>query len=83
MPKLSIIGILEKLSKSDPLRYMTNDKNEKTRFCRILTPSVPYPEFFFWAYRYMYRDRNFKESIEECTLRQTDRQKLWLYLAAF
>ena len=43
---------------------------------------VPYPEFF-WAYRYMYRDRDFNESIGEQTIRQTDQQKLWLYLAAF
>ena len=41
MSKLSIKGILEKLdklSKSNKLRYMTNgSKNKKTKFCRILT----------------------------------------------
>ena len=41
MSKLSIIGILEKLdklSKSNPLIYMTNgSKNKKTNFCFILT----------------------------------------------
>ena len=31
----------------------------------------------------MYRDRDFNESIGERTVKQTDRQKLWLYLAAF
>ena len=40
--KLSIKGILEnldKLNKSNPLRYMVNGiKNKKTKFCRILTP---------------------------------------------
>ena len=29
----------------------------------------------------MYQDRDFNESIGERTVRQTDRQKLWLYLA--
>ena len=43
---------------------------------------VLYPEFF-WACRYMYRERDFNKSIGEPTVRQTDRQKLWLYLAAF
>ena len=41
MSKLSIKGILEKLdklSKSNKLRYMTNgSKNKKTKFCHILT----------------------------------------------
>ena len=31
----------------------------------------------------MYRHRDFNESIGERTVKQTDRQKLWLYLAAF
>ena len=31
----------------------------------------------------MYRDLDFNESIGERTAWQTDRQKLWLYLAAF
>ena len=38
---------------------------------------------FFWAYWYMYRDQDFHKSIGECTIRQKDRQKLKLYLAAF
>ena len=42
---------------------------------------VPYESF--WTYRYMYRHRDFKESIGERTVRQTDQQKLWPYLAAF
>ena len=64
------------------------DPNEaKTAFCGLevlhnCTITVPYPEFF-WAYRYMYRDRDFNESIGEHTVKQTDRQKLWLYLATF
>ena len=37
----------------------------------------------FWGYWYMYRGRDFKESIGECTVRQTDQQKLCLYLATF
>ena len=28
-------------------------------------------------------DQYFNESIGECTVMQTDQQKLWLYLAAF
>ena len=48
----------------------------------MLVVAVPCPEFF-WAYWYMHRDRDFKKSIGEHTIRQTDRQKLWLYLAAF
>ena len=40
--KLLIIGIfenLDKLNKSDPLRYMANgSKNNETKFCHILTP---------------------------------------------
>ena len=40
-----------------------------------LIKSVPYPELF-WAYRYMYRDRDFNESIGEPTMRQTVRHKL-------
>ena len=47
-----------------------------------MNTTVPYPEFF-WAYRYMYWDRDFNESIGECTVKQTDQQKLWLYLTAF
>ena len=38
---------------------------------------------FFWAYRYMCRGWDFNGSIGECTIRQTDQQKFWLYLAAF
>ena len=39
MSKLSVIGILGKLNKSNPLRYITNrSKNDKTKFCHILTP---------------------------------------------
>ena len=42
---------------------------------------------YMWAYRYMYQDWDFNESIGERTVRQTDRQtgqqKLWFYLAAF
>ena len=42
MSKLSIKGILEKLdklNKSNPLRYIINgSKNKKSKFCRILTP---------------------------------------------
>ena len=37
----------------------------------------------FWAYQYMYWDRDFNKSIGEHTVRQTDQQKLWLYLAGF
>ena len=48
----------------------------------MILVSVLWPEFF-WAYWYMYRDRDFNRSIEERTNRQTDRHKLWLYLAAF
>ena len=43
---------------------------------------VPYPEVF-WAYRYMHPDRDCNENIGECTVRQADQQKLWLYLAVF
>ena len=38
---------------------------------------------FFLAYWYMYQDEGFNKSIEEHTVRQTDWQKLWLYVAAF
>ena len=43
IPKLPIKGILEKLdklNKSNPIRYMTNRSKKKTttKFCRILTP---------------------------------------------
>ena len=31
----------------------------------------------------MYWDQDFNEDIGESTVRQTDQQKLWLYLAAF
>ena len=48
----------------------------------MLVVAVLCPEFF-WAYWYMHRDRDFKKSIGEHTIRQTDRQKLWLYLDAF
>ena len=48
----------------------------------MLGVAVPYPEFL-WTYWYMYRDQDFNKSIGERTVRQTDRQKLWLYLAAF
>ena len=41
-----------------------------------------YPDFF-GAYRSMYWDQYLSESIGECTVGQTDQQKLWLYLAAF
>ena len=37
----------------------------------------------FWAYWYMYGDRDFNKSIGEHTVSQADRQKLWLYLATF
>ena len=37
----------------------------------------------FWAHWYMYRDGDFNKSIGEHTVSQADRQKLWLYLAAF
>ena len=53
-----------------------------TRISEGSVPAVSYPEFF-WAYWYMYRERDFNESIGEHTVRETDRQKLWLYLAAF
>ena len=43
---------------------------------------VPYPEFF-WAYCYMYRERDVNKSIGEPNVRQMDRQNLWFYLAAF
>ena len=43
--------------------------------------AVPYPEFF-WAHWYMYWEWDSNKSIGEHT-RETDRQKLWLYLAAF
>ena len=46
------------------------------------TLSVAYAEFF-WEYWYMYQDRNFNKSIEEQTFSQSDRLRLWLYLAAF
>ena len=48
----------------------------------MLDIAVLYPEFF-WYTRYMYRNQDFNKSIGECTVRQTDRQTLWLYLAAF
>ena len=35
------------------------------------TLTVPYPEFF-WAFNYIYLDRNINKSIGECTVRQTD-----------
>ena len=38
---------------------------------------------FFLAYRYMYRDRDFNESIGELAVTQTNQQTLWLYLADF
>ena len=44
--------------------------------------SVPHPKLF-WPYQYMYWRRDFKKSIGEHTIRQTDWQKFWLYLAAF
>ena len=48
--------------------------------------AVPYPEFF-GVYWYLYPDQYFSKSIAEHTIRktdrQTDRQKFWLYLAAF
>ena len=37
----------------------------------------------FWACQYVYRDKNFNKSIGKSTIRQTDQQKLWLYLATF
>ena len=37
----------------------------------------------FWAYQYMYQDRDFNKIIAELTVRQTVWQKLSLYLAAF
>ena len=48
----------------------------------MLGVAVPYPEFFL-TYWYMYRDQDFNKSIGEHIFRQTDGQKLWLYLAAF
>ena len=48
----------------------------------MLGIAVPYPEFL-WAYWYMYRDWEFNKSIGEHIFRQTNRQKLWLYLGAF
>ena len=48
----------------------------------MLRETVPYRESF-WAYWYMYRDQDFKKSIGEHTIRQTDQQRLWLYLGAF
>ena len=47
---------------------------------KIRIISVLYPEFFC-ACQYMYQEWDFNKSIGECT-RQTDQQKLWLYLAA-
>ena len=44
--------------------------------------TVPYLEFF-WAYRYMYWNRDFNESMGEHTVRQAHQQKLWIYLASF
>ena len=59
----------------------------KTRAARSKKNIYILPQYctqsFFWAYRYMYRDWNFNESIGERTVRQTDQQKLQLYLAAF
>ena len=43
--------------------------------------SVPHLEFF-WAYRYMYRNWYFSASIGDRTVRETNRQKVRLYLAA-
>ena len=43
----------------------------------LLAYTVPYPEFF-WAYRYMYRDRDFNEIIGERIVKQTDRQVMAL-----
>ena len=40
-------------------------------------------ESFFGHSGYMYWDQGFNKGIGECTIRQTDRKKLWLYLAAF
>ena len=48
----------------------------------MLEVVVLYPEFF-WAYRDMYRDKDFNKNIGECTVRQTNQQKSWLYLAVF
>ena len=48
----------------------------------MLEVAVAHPEFF-WAYWYMYQSQDFNKSIGEHTVRQTDRQKLWLYLAPF
>ena len=48
----------------------------------MLEVAVLYPEFF-WAYPDMYRDKGFNKSIGECTVKQTNQQKSWLYLAVF
>ena len=49
---------------------------------RMLEVPVSYP-VFFWACQYMEWDQDFNKSIGECTVRQTDQQNLWLFLAAF
>ena len=48
----------------------------------MLQVAVLYPEFFGHT-GYVRRDQDFNKSIGECTVRQTERQKLWLYLATF
>ena len=56
------------------------DQQSKVLWFVFILGAVPR---VFWAYRYMYRDRDFNESTAKLTVGQTDRQKLWLYLAAF
>ena len=48
----------------------------------MLEEPVAYPEFF-WAYRVHVQEPGFNKSFGDRTARQTDHQKLWLYLAAF
>ena len=43
--------------------------------------AVPWP-VTFWVSWYIYQDPDFNESTGQCTIRQTDQQKSWLYLAA-
>ena len=45
--------------------------------------SVLYILRHFLGNRYMYQDRDFNKFIEDSTVKKTDRQRLWLYLATF
>ena len=80
--------------KIDPLIIKTlNFKFENVSFTKLpkkilaikqknmLEVTVSNPEFF-WAYQVHVLNQDFNKSIGEHTIRETDRRKLWLYLAA-